>query len=91
MFHDKKQAAAFADPATRLFKRTTLLRVLDLLQQRRVLGAVLVADRLSRLEERGLVGHHELNTGSFEFGLGLADVCIPQLALLELRLARNLL
>src|SRR5262245_30579510 len=69
--------------------RTGLLRVPDALDQRGVLGAVLVAHRLGRLEEGFLVGRHELHARGLQLAGGLADVRVPELALLELRLARE--
>src|SRR5687767_7244254 len=77
-------------PGRPVFGTERLLRVPDLLNQARVLGAVLVAYRLRRLVERLLVGLDELDARRLQLAGGLGDVRIPQLALLELRLAREL-
>src|SRR5262245_15856997 len=84
----KKKAAdrggLWVSPLERLFG------VPDALDQLGVLRAVLVAHRLRCLEESLLVGRHELDPGGLQLGRGLADIGVPQLALLELRLARKL-
>src|SRR5687768_7157886 len=67
-----------------------LLRSLDALDQLGVLGAVFVADRLGRLEERLLVDADELHAGRLQLLLGLLGHLVPQPALLQLRLARDL-
>src|SRR5688572_17586149 len=82
----KKRAAA----AARFLSGWRLLRVPDALDQGRVLGAVLVAHRLGRLVEGFLVRRHELDAGRLELAGGFGDVRVPELALLELRLARQL-
>ena len=61
-----------------------LLGVLDTLDQRSVLGTVLVADGLGGLVESHLVRGHKLHAQAFELGLGFAGVVVPQFALLEI-------
>src|SRR5438067_7247156 len=67
-----------------------LLRVLDALDERGVLRAVLVAHALRRLVERLLVRRYELHARGLELGGGVRDHRVPKRALLELRFAREL-
>src|SRR5215203_6433147 len=68
-----------------------LLGLFDALEQGGVLDAVLVADRLGRLVERGLVGGNEGHALGLEVGFGGHGLLVPELSLLELRLAREFL
>src|SRR4026208_1151714 len=69
---------------------SALLRIPDTLEQAPVPRNRPLAPRLRGLEECLLVGRYELDAGGLQLGLGLGRVGVPELALLHLRLARQL-
>src|SRR5258708_26168867 len=86
-----KKRAAFLFGGGPFSGSKRLLRVLDALEERAVLRAVLLAYRRGSLEEGFLVGFDELHALGLQLVGRLRGLLVPQLALLELRLAREFL